>query len=280
MHAPIRSDDALEQALRDLGAHVAFPPTPDLASAVSRRIADQSQGGWRGLVARWPATGLAGWAPAGLAVRRSVVLAILALLLLVGAAIGLGLGLRGLRIIPVSTLPPTSTPSVVPGGGLGSGLGLGEMSTLETARSAVPFAIRLPTTRGFGTPDAVYVGREPGGARVELVYRERAGLPGAGSSGVGLLVTQFRGQTNETLMEKMLGPGTQLELVQVDGLRGYWISGRPHVLLYRRPGSGDIDEVASRLVGNALIWERDGVVYRIEGALARADAIRIAESLR
>jgi hypothetical protein len=264
-------DEALARALADLGRHVAFPATPDLATAVARRIVEHPRPRLSWLEAARAATRLP--------LRRSLVLALIALLLLVGAAIGLGLGFGGLRIVPVPSLPPTSSPTSG-SGGLGSELGLGQPSTLEAARLAVPFAVRVPTDPALGSPEAVYVGQPPASGRVELVYRAKAALPPAGPGGEGLLVTQFEGRTEQILMEKMIGPGTTLEIVTVAGGRGFWISGEPHVLLYRQPGHSDVDQERARLVGNALIWQEGDVIYRIESALGKEDAIRIAGSMR
>jgi hypothetical protein len=263
----------LERALRDLASHVAFPPTPDVAATVARRIAEQPRAGWRwALPALWPTH---------LPIRRSVVLAVAALLLLVGAAIGLALGLPGLRIVPVSSLPPVTTPAATtPGGPPGSGLGLGELSTLDAVRSAVQFTVRVPTAAGFTVPDAVYVGDTPATGRVEIVYAVRPGLPPAGPTPVGLLVTQFQGSTDDSFVKKMVSGSTKIEFLTVAGERGYWITGQPHVILYQQPGRPDLQEEPGRLVGNVLIWARDGVIYRIESALPKADVIRIAESMR
>jgi hypothetical protein len=269
--SPAMREDDLERALRDLRANLAFPPTPDLAGTVSRRIAEQPRGGWRSVRAVL-------WRP--VPIRRSLVLAIAALLLLVGAAIGLGLGLSGLRLVPVSSLPPTVPTMSPPSGPPGSGLGLGEQTTLEAARSAVQFTVRVPTAAGLSTPDTVYLGYPPRGGRVELVYAVRPGLPAAGPAPVGLLITQFQGSTDDGLVKKMFGGSTQIEFLTVEGARGYWITGQPHVLLYQEPGTGTVREEPGRLVGNVLIWERGGVIYRIESALARDDVIRIAESMR
>jgi hypothetical protein len=272
MRLSAMGDLDLERALHDLAAHVAFPPTPNIAATVTRRLAGQPRRTRFSLDALWPAR---------LPVRRSVVLAIAALLLLVGAAIGIGLGLSGLRIVPVSSLPPTATPaSTTPGGPPGSGLGLGELTTLETARSAVRFTVRMPTSPGLGVPDAVYVGYPPPGGRVELVYGVRPDLPSAGPTPVGLLITQFQGDTDDSLVKKMVGGSTQVEFLSVAGGRGYWITGQPHILLYEQPGTRDIHEEPGRLVGNALIWESGGVIYRIESGLSKDQVIAIAESMR
>jgi hypothetical protein len=265
-------DGQLELALRDLAHHVTFPPTPDLARTVARRIAEEPRPGWRSTLREL-------WSPR-LPIRRSLVLAIAALLLLVGAAIGLGLGLSGLRIVPVTSLPPTAPTTFAPGGPPGSGLGLGQLTTLDAARSAVQFTVRVPTSPGLEMPDAVYLGYPPAGGRVELVYAVREGLPPAGPTPVGLLVTQFQGDTDDGLAKKMVGGTTEIQFLTVAGGRGYYISGQPHFIAYRRPGSTDVDEEPGRLVGNVLIWESGGVIYRIESALPRDEVIRIAESMR
>lgn len=264
------SDEALERALVDLAAHVDFPPTPNLASSVVATLAARPARSAPASWLRWS------WRP--LVVRRSLVLALALTLLLVGAAIGLRLGLQGLQIVPVSSLPPVPSASMPPGPDSESRLGLGELTTLQAAQSAVPFTILLPRAPELTTPDAVYLGHPPASGRVELVYRVRAGLPSAGPSGIGLLVTQFRGHTGRDYINKMIGGGTAIELVTVDGATGYWISGQPHVLFYE--SDGGVQNAPGRLVGDALIWERDGVIYRIESSLPRENVLAIAASLR
>jgi hypothetical protein len=70
-----------------------------------------------------------------------------------------------------------------------------------------------------------------------------------------------------------------MQMVAVGGAGGYWIEGAPHVLILR-DYAGDDRRHPSRLAGNTLLWERDGVTYRLESALSRDEAIRIAESMR
>jgi hypothetical protein len=36
----------------------------------------------------------------------------------------------------------------------------------------------------------------------------------------------------------------------------------------------------SRIAGNTLLWEQGGIVYRLESSLPKADAVRIAETVR
>jgi hypothetical protein len=42
---------------------------------------------------------------------------------------------------------------------------------------------------------------------------------------------------------------------------------------------GRIVEETARLARDVLVWEEDGVAYRLEGELTKEDAIRLAESL-
>jgi hypothetical protein len=66
--------------------------------------------------------------------------------------------------------------------------------------------------------------------------------------------------------------------VTVDGVTGYWISGRPHELVFVNP-SGEPVFDSRRIVGDTLIWARDGITYRLESGLGRDGAIQLADSL-
>jgi hypothetical protein len=67
--------------------------------------------------------------------------------------------------------------------------------------------------------------------------------------------------------------------VDVDGARGLWISGAPHIFWYLTPAGEFIDE-SRRIVGDTLAWERNGILYRIEGAISLERALEIAVSMR
>ena len=53
---------------------------------------------------------------------------------------------------------------------------------------------------------------------------------------------------------------------------GVWITGRPHLVLL--PGG------APRLAADTLIWQRNKLTVRLEGATTLQQAVTIAESLR
>ncbi len=141
------------------------------------------------------------------------------------------------------------------------------------------FPVLLPVDPAFGEPDEVYVGEPPPGGQIALVWRARPGLPPAAESGVGALMTQFRGDTEAGLMSKSLGPGTRLEEVVVNGQPGFWIEGSPHLFLYR-DASGRIREETIRLAGNSLVWQQGGLIVRLETALSKDETLRIAASVR
>jgi len=81
---------------------------------------------------------------------------------------------------------------------------------------------------------------------------------------------------NADAFTKIIEPGTKVEPVTVDGARGYWIAGRPHAIFYRSGGDTSVEEL--RLAGNVLIWEHDGLTFRLETTADRATALRIAAS--
>lgn len=130
----------------------------------------------------------------------------------------------------------------------------------------------------LGSPDAVYV-RQDLGPVVTLIFAPRSGLPPSHQTGVGLLVTEFRGVADPTLIQKFIGPDTTVTAITVDGEAGVWLDGAPHQLGYTLP-DGSIVGDTLRLAGPTLAFERRAVTIRIEGAVGEAQALAIAHSLR
>jgi hypothetical protein len=183
------------------------------------------------------------------------------------------LGLRGVRIhiVPSPPSPPVRS--------LGQGLDLGGRVTLAEARSRVSYHVFVPTAADVGSPDEVYVLATRLGDQVSLVYRARAGLPNASETGAGLLVTEFRALIERGFIEKMVGPGSTVETVRVNGHPGLWIAGSPHAIAYVGPDGQSLSD-SVRLAGNVLVWEQGPVTIRIESQLTKAEALRIAQSVR
>jgi hypothetical protein len=253
----------LEQRLADLGPRVEFPPTPQLAAMVRRRLAEPPR---RPIIKRG-------------AVILGAVGAILAIALgvpPVRTAIAHWLGIQGIVISPVNSLSPNPAPhSTASPSGLGSNLGLGQASTLETARRTAGFQVLVP--QAPGSPDAAYI-RSDLGPVVTLVYAPRTGLPPSRQTGVGLLITEFRGVTDPMLIQKFVTQQTTVTPVTVDGGSGFWLDGAPHQLAYDLP-DGSFAPDTLRLAGPTLVFERGDITIRVEGHLTETQALAIAHSL-
>jgi hypothetical protein len=265
-------DDALAGSLRELAEAIDWPVAsvgggPDLALRVRVRLVSDAS---RPAARPW-------WRPA----RRALILALAALLALAAIAGAIGLGLPGLHLslVQPSTPPPTFDRSRSPAPGApGSTLGLGKPVTLEAAATLVGRPIPVPGDPAIGPPDAVYVDTTRAN-QVALVWRDRADLPHSLEPGVGLVLMAFDGLVDDSYYEKMLGSDSTVEPVTVKGHRGLWIAGAAHFFFYRRP-SGEVIDDPRRWVGDALVWSDGVMTYRLETALGKAAAIRIAESLR
>jgi len=281
-----RPELELERALSDLGAHLDFPATPDLAPAVATRlreapaarpreprVREPRMAGWLARLPRLP-----GWRRLALAGLAAVLLAAAVLVVSPGTreAVARRLGLRGIDI-RIGGERPTPTVTTRPGERLELGLGL--RVTLEEARRRVAFPVLVPTAAGFQRPDAVFVNEiQPQGGRVDLVYRARPGLPASPYTDVGLLVTQFQGTLTADFIKKVVAGGL-VEEVQVAGQPGYWFSGEPHFFTYE-DRRGEITDEQTRLAGNTLVWQAGAQTLRLEGQLSKQEALRIAESMR
>ena len=291
------TDEDLELALADLGAHLAWPETPDLAAAVGRRLASsptpatpappadlagrvraridaaRSPSARRGRLGRRP-----GWRAAAVAAAVLLVAVTLAALPGPRRAIADLLGIGGVRITQGGQPPPPPPSTSRPrGSGLGEGLGLGDR--VSPAEAVAAGGRPLPVPGRLGTPDAVWLDRTVPGGAVTVVYRPRPGLPASAQTGVGLLLTSLPGHLEqETLLKKLVGSGTRLTQIQVGPARGLWIEGDPHYLFYVGP-DGLSRELPWRRAGNTLLWQRDGLTLRLEAQVDARTAVAIATSL-
>jgi hypothetical protein len=131
----------------------------------------------------------------------------------------------------------------------------------------------------LGSPDAAYYSDAVPGGKVSLLYEPSAGLPVSRFTGVGALVTEFRGDLAPDLVKKVADQATRFEQLTVAGHRAFWLEGGPHVVIFRTPSGGFGDDEA-RLAGNTLLVQHGRVLVRIEGNMSRDRAVAIAESLR
>jgi hypothetical protein len=241
----------LERQLAALGPELEWPPPVDLRPAVREHLAEPPR---RALLPR----------------RRTLVAALAALAVAVGVAFAVPgarsaildfFGVGGVRIERVP-----STPSVR----AGADLGLGAPVALDEARRRAGYEVVLPTE--LPAPQEVYFSAALPGGQIGVVYaRPRA-------AGGRILLTEFRANGVDYI-EKSAGPDVRIEPVTIDGGRGYWLAGQPHLILYRAP-DGSIREETIRLAGNVLVWQRGSLTLRLEGVETKVEALEIARSVR
>ena len=238
---------------------VEWPATPDIAGAVAARL-DAPAAAPRRRIA---------WRPA-LAYALAAVAAAFALTMAVSPdARSSVLEWLGLKSVEIERREPTAPPPQP--GTLGDELGLGTALALAEARELRPF-LSLPTAKGLGDPDAVYVG----GDNASLVYGERPGYARASAIGAALLVQEFRARV-EPFIEKTLGEASDLERLTIGGDPAFFITGA-HGFAYE--GEADVRFEEQRLAGNTLLVERsDGLLIRIEGEIGRDRAVAVARSI-
>ena len=230
----------LERQVTELGSALELPPPPDLTKAVLARLPPRRRR----------------WLPA----RRTLALALAAALLLAGGAMAVPatrhailriLGLRGVAIERVQHLPRVKPTN---------GLGLGQPIPLDRARHAAGFTALLPPESA-----AAYVGHDIPGGRISLLIGR-------------VLIIEFRGTTMPFIV-KVIGPGTAVKPVRVNGGRGAYLSGAPHEVLFQAQ-TGEFRTDRVRLAGNVLIWQQGPVTIRIEGTRTLGQALALARSLR
>jgi hypothetical protein len=250
----------LERGLTQLGRELDWPPAPDLASNLRERLAAPIPARRRPVV-----------------FRRSLAIALAALLVLAGGVVAAVpgardavlefFGLQGATVERRETLPPTPAPRSP---------SLGEPTTLAAARGSLDFEPLVPDAGG--PPDGVFVDERVPGGRLSLTYRPQAGLPEALSTGLGLLVDEFRGDLAPEYVGKIAGQATRVKHLLIDGERAIWLEGAPHFFFYRLP-DGPIQEARLRIAQNVLLLERDRRLVRLEGAFSREHAVALARSL-
>ncbi len=272
--AELRPDNAaLEAGLRDLGARLAYPASPDLWPAVQARIrAPRPRLAWLEAF-RSPRFG---YAPAFAAAVLLLVVAVLVASPDARAAAEEILGLRGIQIFRT---PATATPSASRTATPTPSPSFGTRVSLSEATRQAPFAVLVPTDPTLGVPDEVYVDGSGQSFRVTFLYRTRPGIPVSEQAGVSALFVEFRGTVEAQIFGKLIGPGTTLEQVTVNGGPGFWLAGAPHQFFYRDPDGASRPETL-RLAGNTLIWEQAGLTLRLEAPLDKAAALRTASSVR
>lgn len=249
------NDARMEGLLRAVGRELDYPPTPALASAVRQRLEE----GPKPSRVRSP-LGLR-WQPAMATLAILVVIAVAALSFSPQArnAVADFLGVGGVRI-GFDDSPPTVTPN--------EGPDLGPEVSLEEAEREVGFEVKVPEPEELGSPQ-IHLTRPPESGMVSLYYPD--------AFDEGLLVTQFRAGVDEVFFKKLTLEGATVEYLTVREGPAYWVTGS-HFFAYVDP-DGNIREESLRIAENVLLWEENGITYRIEGSFGKGEALAIAGSL-
>ncbi|MER7893278.1 hypothetical protein ABTX15_25990 [Micromonospora sp. NPDC094482] len=235
--------DDLERELRDLRAWLETPEAPDVTARVRAQLAASAprRRRWRYYLAAGLVALLVALLPPG---RAAVADAVAGLLRFAGVTI----------VTSPGPPPPSRTVSPLPSQ---------RPAGLDEAQRAVRFPIRVPAR--LGPPEQVLVADPDGTGRYRvatLLYR-----------GGALRVDAFDGHLDPVFVKR----SSAAELVTVHGDFAAWVAG-PHALTYV-DRAGEVRVETARLAASTLIWQEAGVSYRLEGDLAKAEAIEIAESL-
>ena len=251
-HTPISApegDEVWEMRVEELARHLQYPPTPEIAGPVRARL---GRTGFRALPIALRAAAV---------ITVALVLATLLIPDLRSRALEF-LQLGAVRFVeptgePATTIGPTSSarPWV---------LSLPDETTLDAARDAVDLPIRLPTyPPDLGPPDRVFAPDGPVDA-VVMVWLQPDHPDNVRFSlhalGFGHFALKMIAETQETT---------------VNGARALWAT-EPHEYLM---SLGEGDPVLLPVTTPVLVWQQDGITYRLEGDLMLDDARRIAESL-
>ena len=243
----------VEELLRSAAASLAYPPTPPIARAVQARLREAGRG---------PARAEHWWA------RPAFRLALAAAALVVAVTIALPqsrsalakfFGLSNVRIESQPTAGPTP-PALSP-------QSFARPSSIEDARSIVDFALRFPTSDGDQLePDAVYLQGEDAGRPVVIFVYEDEGYD-LYQSRLGIF---SKGGPDPSLVHEL----------SFAGHNALWIDEGGHIATFLDEQDRLVVE-SRRTVGRAtLLWEEDGITYRLETSLSQQEAIDVAESLK
>ena len=273
-------DMDFETQLRSIASGMEYPPTPDIAGSVAGRL-------------RGPRPRLMNRTLARSLVFVLVLLASLLLIPPVRAAvldfIQIGI-VRIFRAEPVPVPPPAQIPSImVPvtatpataqtaldpftatSAATPSSLILlleqvaGE-TTLQEAQQTAGYPILLPTYPvGMGEPDLVFV-QDAEGPMTILVWLNPQ-QPDQAKMSLHFI------PEGSWAVEKF--SPVAVKETSVNGGEAVWAVG-PYPLRLR---NGDL-QIQRMVDGHVLIWEKDGVTYRLETNASMEEAVRIAESLQ
>ncbi len=256
------TDEQLGRAIETTAARVDWPATPDLATSVIASIG--------AIEAR------SSLAPPRLSLpsrRRTLLLIAAALLALAGVALAtklvLDLGAVAIEVVPG---PPTSLPTDV-----ATSEDLGREVSPSRAAAIAGFDAALPAA--LGPPDRTWVDEVeidfggPTAPRIVSGWDPEPGLPAIEATDLGAVLMQFEGEW-EVAAKQLHAETNRFGEAIVDGRSAFWTTGEHELRLITSDGA-----VRVLVTGNVLIWQDGGFTFRLETALGRGRAIRIAETV-
>jgi hypothetical protein len=246
--------EQVARALTVLSSELAYPATPSMRSAVTARLENERAAGAR---PAFPRRAL--WSR-----RRVLVLATIGLLaaLALAAAARFAIGAIEIRVQPGVT-PSASLPPVEPDA-LGDPVPAGEAFALAGFEPSLP--------SGPAPDEAYVVDSLFGDPGLLLAWRPSATYPALPGTDWGLVLMAFQG--DEETVVKTVQAFEDVHEASVNGASASWIP-VPHVLQIETERGSRTFSVR----GNVLIWEVDGITYRLETSLDRASALEIARSI-
>jgi hypothetical protein len=157
----------------------------------------------------------------------------------------LGIGSTTIRRMPTEELPAGGPPQL---------------------GTEVPVTEDAPSLAALGEPDTAFV--DDRGA-ISAVWPASGELPELGSTGWGAILT-IRPAGSGAGNEKLLGSDTQVESVEIGGVRGLWVPGDHIVIVPGEPPA---------IAHHVLLWATDGEEYRLETELSQERAVALAATV-
>lgn len=240
--------DDLEVALRALGRELDVPPAPDVTAAVHARLRSAEPVRRRPVV-RYALVILLLLVSGVIIAVPPVRAAVLEFFRIGGVELHQGTGPE----LPTGQPGPTQQPAVA----------TQPVADLAQARRLTGVRVTVPV--GLGPPNEILV---LDGRVVSLVYRATGDRPAA-------RLDAFGGRLHPMFAKFLRDDPVP---VDVDGARGWYVSG-PHTIIYVDEDGAE-RRASARLAASTLIWERDGITYRLEADLPADRLTAIARSMR
>lgn len=249
-----RQDD---KWLREIVSEFNYPPTPDIAAAVEKRLIAKSS--WQ--LPRWQPV----WILLGLLLAGALLMAVPQ----VRAAVLEVLRAGGITIFvgeptPPADVPATERPPATPAADTSEMHFLVAVTpvALGTAHAALsqPNGLLSESTVA-GAPDEVYVDRQEDAEVAIFVWR---GDDGRRYTLYAIVAVDFAYKQAEAVATATVGDA-----------EAFWVEG-PHGFALRRGDMWDWEMTS----GAVLIWTEGALTYRLEGATTREEAQQFAESLQ